>query len=116
MDVMGFELMAFQTSTMVPPKRNWELGMVEVFSKDRCFHFLFFLDVGYIYISGHGPTEKNHLSETLMTHDSTFCLDSPTSRAGQPCVGPTQETGPCDEPIEDIDCELSEWQVRGPFI
>eukprot|EP00434_Breviolum_minutum_P022929 symbB.v1.2.020228.t1/scaffold1690.1/size105730/2 len=33
---------------------------------------------------------------------------------GQPCVGPTQETGPCDEPIEDIDCELSEWQDWTP--
>ncbi|CAL1161885.1 unnamed protein product, partial [Cladocopium goreaui] len=30
---------------------------------------------------------------------------------GQPCVGPTQETGPCDEPIQDIDCELSEWEA-----
>lgn len=30
---------------------------------------------------------------------------------GQPCVGPTQQTGPCDEPIQDIDCELSEWQA-----
>ena len=94
--------------------------MVEVFSKNRFFLILFVLHVGYIHIYiSVGPTKKkpnqiiNHLSETLMTHDSTFCFDSPTSCAGQPCVGPTQETGPCDEPIEDIDCELSEWQVGG---
>jgi len=31
-------------------------------------------------------------------------------------VGPTQETGPCDEPIQDIDCELSEWEVPGLFV
>ena len=26
-------------------------------------------------------------------------------------MGPTQETGPCDEPIEDIDCVLGSWEA-----
>ena len=26
-------------------------------------------------------------------------------------MGPTQETGPCDEPIEDIDCTLGSWRA-----
>ena len=26
-------------------------------------------------------------------------------------MGPTQETGPCDEPIEDIDCVLGTWEA-----
>ncbi|CAJ1420422.1 unnamed protein product [Effrenium voratum] len=29
---------------------------------------------------------------------------------GRPCVGPSEETGPCGEPTDDVDCKISMWE------